>query len=210
MPELVEAVSRGVLAAGALPRRVPDRLAGRGVPQPDQHDVSQPDGDGHRGDDRRPADGRGGADRRLRQDGAGAADGRGVGQPAGDPARHRADDDRPAPRRSGSAPAPTAAASGRSTARAAIDADEIETVEGRLVGDRRHLRGDGHGAAPWPASPRRSACRCRAPPRSPRCTPTASSRRRRRGRAAVAPDRAADHAAARSSPRSRSRTRSAC
>ena len=36
MPDLVEAVSRGVLAAGALPHAVPDRLAGRGVPQPDR------------------------------------------------------------------------------------------------------------------------------------------------------------------------------
>jgi len=40
--------------------------------------LSQPDGDGHRGDDRRPADGRRSADWRLRQDRAGAADGRGV------------------------------------------------------------------------------------------------------------------------------------
>ncbi len=72
---------------------VPDDLAGRGVPQPDQPDVPQPDGDRHRGDDPRPADGRGGAGRRLRQDRAGAADGRDLGQPAGDPAGRRADDD---------------------------------------------------------------------------------------------------------------------
>ena len=70
--------------------RVPDHLAGRGLPQPDQPDVPQPDGDGHRGDDPRPADGRGRADRRLRQDRAGAVDGRGFGRPAGDPARRRA------------------------------------------------------------------------------------------------------------------------
>ena len=73
--------------------RVSDDLARRGVPQPDQPDVPQSDGDGHRGDDPRPADGRGRAGRRLRQDRAGAADGRGLGQPAGDPARRRADDD---------------------------------------------------------------------------------------------------------------------
>ena len=59
---------------------VSDHLAGRGVPEPDQHDVPQPDGDGHRGDDPRAADGRGRADRRLRQDRAGAVDGRGVGR----------------------------------------------------------------------------------------------------------------------------------
>ncbi len=72
---------------------LPDDLARRSVPQPDQPDVPQPDGDGHRGDDPRPADGRGRAGRRVRQDRAGAADGRGVGQPAGDRAGRRADDD---------------------------------------------------------------------------------------------------------------------
>ena len=83
-PELLDAVKRGVLAAGALPVEFPHHLARRSVPQPDQHEIPQPDVDGHRGDDPRPADGRGGADGRLRQDRAGAAHGRGVGRPAGD------------------------------------------------------------------------------------------------------------------------------
>ena len=65
-------VKRGVLAAGGLPwcfRRSPWAR----YSQPDQPHVPQPDGDGHRGDDPRPADGRT-SGRRLRQDGAGPAD----------------------------------------------------------------------------------------------------------------------------------------
>ena len=144
MPELVEAVSRGVLAAGALPRAFPDHLARRGVPQPDQHDVPQPHGHGHRGDDRRPAHGCGRADRRLRQDRAGPADGRGLGRAAGHPARDRADVDRPPqgpaawglhrlPRLLGQVP--------RRLGRLRRDRDR----GGPPVRDRRHLRGDGHG-----------------------------------------------------------------
>ena len=79
-PELIEAVKRGVLAAGGLPIEFPDRVARRGVPQPDLDDVPQPDVDRRRGDDPRAADGRGGAGRRLRQDRAGAAHGRGLGR----------------------------------------------------------------------------------------------------------------------------------
>ena len=115
-PELIEAVKRGVLAAGALAGRVPDDLAGRGVPEPDQPEVPQPDVDGRRGDDPRPADGRGRPARRLRQDGAGPAHGRGFGRCAGDPARRRPDVDRAATGASGSAPAPTAGASGHAIA----------------------------------------------------------------------------------------------
>ena len=41
--------------------------------------------------------------------------------------------------------------------------DEVEIEDGQrpagAVG--RHLHGDGHRLAPWPASPRRSGCRCR-------------------------------------------------
>ncbi len=78
---------------------VPHHLDRRELRAPDQHVPAQPDVDRHRGDDPRAADGRGGADRRLRQDGAGATDGRRVGRPAGDPARHRLDAHRLAPRR---------------------------------------------------------------------------------------------------------------
>ena len=65
MPELVEAVKRGVLAAGGLPLDFPDHLAGRGVPDPDQLDVPQSHGHGRGGDDPRATHGRRGADRRL-------------------------------------------------------------------------------------------------------------------------------------------------
>ena len=98
-PELLDAVKRGVLAAGALPIEFPTDLARRGLPQSDQPQVPQPDVDRHRGDDPRPADGRGGADGRLRQDRAGAAHGRGLRRAAGDDAGGRPDDDRTVPRR---------------------------------------------------------------------------------------------------------------
>ena len=81
-PELLEAVKRGVLAAGALPIEFPTISLGEVFLNPDQHEIPQPDVDGHRGDGARAADGRGRADGRLRQDRAGAADGRGLGRPA--------------------------------------------------------------------------------------------------------------------------------
>ena len=79
---------------GRAAGRIPDRVARRGVPQPDQPEIPQPDVDRHRGDDPRAADGRGRADGRLRQDRAGAAHGRGLGRAAGDHAGRGADDDR--------------------------------------------------------------------------------------------------------------------
>ena len=82
------------LGDGRAAADLSDDFARRSLSQPDEPDVSQPDGDRHRGDDPRPADGRGGAGRRLRQDRAGAIDGRDFREPAGDPARRRADDDR--------------------------------------------------------------------------------------------------------------------
>jgi hypothetical protein len=69
-PELIDAVKRGVLAAGGLPIEFPDGVAGRGVPQPHLDDVPEPHVDRRRGDDPRAAHGCGGARRRLRQDGA--------------------------------------------------------------------------------------------------------------------------------------------
>ena len=132
MPDLVEAVSRGVLDGRRACRGpFPDGIARRGLPQSDQHGLPQPHGDGHRGDDRRPADGRGRAGRRLRQDGAGA-------QLMG-----AASADLPAiqlvtgPMSTG--PPPRAAArrlhrlpraSGRSFRAGSVGADEIATVEG--------------------------------------------------------------------------------
>ena len=78
VPQLIEAVKRGVMLAGALPMVFPTISIARELLAPDLDVPAQPDGDGHRGDDPRPADGRGGADRRLRQDPAGADHGGGL------------------------------------------------------------------------------------------------------------------------------------
>ncbi len=94
MPELVEAVSRGVLAAGALPRPFPTTSLGEVFPEPDEHGLPQPHGHGHGGDGPGPAHGCGGADRRLRQDGARADHGRDLGRRAGGAACHGANVDR--------------------------------------------------------------------------------------------------------------------
>ena len=143
MPELVEAVKRGVLAAGGLPIDFPTISLGEVFLNPDQSHVPQPDEHGRRGDGARAADGRGGADRRLRQDRAGAADGRGLRRPAGDPAGHRADDDR--------APQGRAA---RRLHRLPPLLGQLPRRQDRARGNRRgrgppghhgrHLRGDGH------------------------------------------------------------------
>ena len=79
--------------------RISHHLARRSVSHADQPQIPQPDGDRHRGDDPRAADGRGGADGRLRQDGAGATDGRGLRRSPGHRAGCRADDDRTLSRR---------------------------------------------------------------------------------------------------------------
>ena len=132
-PELIEAVKRGVLAAGRAAADLSDHLARRGVSQPDQPDVPQPDGDGHRGDDPRPADGRGRAGRRLRQDRAGAADGRDLGQPAGDPARRRADADRALAWRAARRLHRLPPLLGQVSAPARSTRDEIDEIEGNLA-----------------------------------------------------------------------------
>ena len=85
-----EARRGGGRRAGA---RVPHHLAARVHAGAQLHEVPQPHGHGHRGDDPRPADGRRGADGRLRQDRAGAADGRGQRRQARDPTDRRPADD---------------------------------------------------------------------------------------------------------------------
>ena len=77
--QLIEAVKRGVMLAGGLPMDFPIISIHESFAAPDVDVPAQPDVDGRRGNDPRPADGRGGADRRLRQDRAGAVDGRGFG-----------------------------------------------------------------------------------------------------------------------------------
>ena len=59
VPQLIEAVKRGVMLAGGLPMVFPTISIHEVFAHPDLHVPAQPDGDGHRGDDPRPADGRG-------------------------------------------------------------------------------------------------------------------------------------------------------
>ena len=68
VPQLIEAVKRGVMLAGAMPMVFPTISIHESFALSDLDVPAQPDGDGHRGDDPRAADGFGGADRRLRQD----------------------------------------------------------------------------------------------------------------------------------------------
>ncbi len=79
VPELIEAVQPRRARGGRAAARLPHGLAVRAVAVPDLDALPQPRGPRHRGDAVRPADGRGGAGGRLRQDGAGAAHGGGLG-----------------------------------------------------------------------------------------------------------------------------------
>ena len=81
-----------------LPAGVPGVLDRREQPPADRDAVPQPRLDGRRGGDPRQPDRRRRADDRLRQDHAGAADGRGVVRRAGDRALGRADAERQVPR----------------------------------------------------------------------------------------------------------------
>ena len=133
MPELVEAVKRGVLAAGGLPLEFPTISLGevflsptslmfRNLMSMDVEEMIRA----------QPMDAVvlvGGCDKTVPAQLMGAAS-------ADVPAIQlvdRPDDDRPASRASGSAPAPTAGASGRATARGEVDATESTEIEGNLA-----------------------------------------------------------------------------
>ena len=96
--ELAERVKRGVYEAGRLPARVPGVLERREQSASHRDAVPQPRIDGRRGVDPRQPDRRRGADDRLRQDHARAADGRRVVRRAGDRALRRTDAERQVPR----------------------------------------------------------------------------------------------------------------
>ena len=143
LPELIEAVKRGVLAAGGLPLEFPTISLGepflsptslmfRNLMSMDVEEMIRA----------QPMDavvlvGR------LRQDRAGAPDGRALGRQAGDPGGRRADDDRPLPRgapwRLHRLPALLGGVPGRAHRRA-----EIRRIETRARHHRGHLPGDGH------------------------------------------------------------------
>ena len=76
VPAILEHVKRGVLEAGGTPMVFPTMSLGETLPHAYLDALPQPDGDGDRGADPVLADGCRGAARRVRQDGAGPADGR--------------------------------------------------------------------------------------------------------------------------------------
>ena len=82
VPQIIEAVKRGVMLTGAMPMVFPTISIAESFSHSDLDVSAQSDGDGYRGDDPRPADGRDRRDRRLRQDLAGADHGGGLGRPA--------------------------------------------------------------------------------------------------------------------------------
>ena len=177
-PELVEAVKRGVLAAGGLPLDFPTISLGEVFLNPTSMMFRNLMAMDVGGNDPRPADGRGGADRRLRQDRAGAVDGRGVGRSAGHPARRRPDAadglSRRAPRRLHRLPAllgqiPRQAKSPR-TRSTDIEGNLATTagscaVMGTASTMAAHRRGAGHDACPAPRPFPRSTPTACAPPR---------------------------------------------
>ncbi len=124
--------------------RIPHHLARRGLSQPDQPQVPQPDVDRYRGNDPRAADGCGRADGRMRQDRAGATDGRRVRRPAGDHAGGGPDDDRPPPRRAARRLHGLPAILGALPRRRRRRRRDLGG-RGPARGYRRHLRGHGHG-----------------------------------------------------------------
>ena len=143
-PELIDAVKRGVLAAGGLPLVFPTISLGevflnptslmfRNLMAMDTEEMIRA----------QPMDavvlvGR------LRQDRAGAADGRGVGQPAGDRAGRRADDDVALARRAARRLHRLPPLLGEVPRRRG-DHGRDRRGRGQSRDDSRHLRGDGHG-----------------------------------------------------------------
>ena len=94
-PERVEDIRRGVLEAGGFPVELPAFSLRRADDEADHHAVPQFPGDGDGGTDPRAPDRRRGADGRLRQDHAGGADGRALGQRPRDLRPRRPDAARP-------------------------------------------------------------------------------------------------------------------
>ena len=131
-------------ARGRAADGIPHHLDPRELLGADLDVHAQPDVDRHRGDGARAADGRRGADRRLRQDAARAGDGRGLGRQARDRGADRPDGGRPlqgrGARRLHGLPPALGAASRRQDGRGRDRGGERAA---RALG--RHLHGDGHG-----------------------------------------------------------------
>ena len=158
LPSAPARADRGGQARRARGRRpaarLPDDLAGRGVSASDEPRLPQPDGDGHRGDVPRAAARCGGARRRLRQDGAGAADGRDLRRRAGHPARRRADADGPLRRRAARRVHRLPPFLGQ-VPRGEIDRGRDRRHRDAARDDRRHVCGDGDGQHDGVVSPKR-------------------------------------------------------
>ena len=133
VPQLIEAVKRGVMLAGGLPMEFPTISIHESFAHPtsmflrnlmamDTEEMIRA----------QPMD-CGGADRRLRQDGAGAADGRGVGRRAGDRAADRPDAGRSPSGRAARRVHRLPPLLGAATAPVEIDAAEIDEVNERLA-----------------------------------------------------------------------------
>ena len=147
MDELVEAVSRGVLAAGALPRAFPTVSLGEVFLNPTSmmyRNLMAMDTEEMIG--AQPMDAVvmiGGCDKTVPAQLMGAAS----AEPAGDPARHRADEHRAAqgaaPRRLHGLPRVLGASIGPGQHRFRRDRDGGRTA----FRHRGHLRGDGHGVS---------------------------------------------------------------
>ena len=143
VPQIIEAVKRGVMLAGAMPMVFPTISIAESFRIPDLDVSAQPDGDGYRGDDPRPADGCGCRDRRLRQDVAGADHGRGQRRPADGRDPGRTDGGRPSQGRGAGRLHRLPPAVGQIPRRRnRRRRDRSRQRPARAVG--RHLHGDGH------------------------------------------------------------------
>ena len=89
--DVAEAVKRGVWEAGGVPLEMPVMSLGEPLHAAELDALPQPAGDGDRGAAAGQPGRRRGAARRVRQDGAGTADGSGQRRPAGGDGDHRAD-----------------------------------------------------------------------------------------------------------------------
>ena len=196
--EVAESVKQGVYEAGGIPLNLPVVSLGETLVRPDRDAVAQHGRDGHRGDAAGQPDRRRRAARRLRQDDPGAADGRGVGRPAGRRGPRRPDADRHVPRPAARLRHRRLAAvrggAGGHAVRAAVPAvgvlDDPQPRplqhHGHGVDDGPAGRGARHGAARAGRHSRRRQPAARSRPRAPAGWPSRWSPQQR------TPERAAD------------------
>ncbi len=172
--DLAERVKHGVYEAGGLPLEFPVFSTGRKRAAADRDDVPQSRRHGCGGGDPGQPARRRGADGRLRQDHAGAADGRGFGRHARDRRHRRADAEWLVPGRAGRLGHRALADVGGGQGRH----DEPRGFPRRRSSPCRARRAPATPWAPprpWRAWPKRSAWRCPAMPPSRPSTAAAAS-----------------------------------